>query len=923
MKIGSFTFHIPIFLALTLFVLFPLLAENSNAATLSLYKNCVYGDDFGDGTSENINVTPVGDLCNDLCNRECNALSRKDGNLELNGDKILACMRSCKSGEIYSTSSLQISPGVTDGRRYSTGSHCSKSSSSKLFYHYPHDSKVVVNKDEQIIIKIRGTTNAFGGISMCGAQFATLKPATKAMDFPTMDADWDRLKNGFSSDIASWHARNPNVTRTGIIFKDGDYLKIEITGDYRFKCSGTGKYCNPHPDDHSLRFRKAGVYNFGLNYSDSNFERLPGGDLQSYTRNSDGSITGFEQAFQANKSVIWKGLQGRLNIGYSDDTESDPPVVDTVGKKVTTFEGVVEDFSDSYNHLGLLHYDDATAVNWDNNLGGLEVAITKLGCLFTDGDRLQYAITEELPGIERDTPLEDSFKLPEIGDWKDVPKSSSLDHNSFPSPKTGKIWLRIKPLNVNEDAKYYPNCSVTDPDCLFIQGSIPSMYGPGSTSGEYFVEVRRVQSDAFGSSILSDTIRDIRTYFFGENGGGGIVQDMFNKFVANSQLVQMIRALLVLFITLTGVSYVIGVAKITQRDAVVRLISVGLVVALLAPNSWEFFNTYLFQLFINGGLELMANVVNYTEYGLPIDAFQRVQDDPALVFTVLDKPLAILFGAKTWLKIYALVFSSSVGWLIALAVCYAGVIYAITLIKAMLIYVVSLIFMAILLLLAPVFISFVLFQYTRKMFITWLQQLMSVTLQPVVIVAGLGIFSTLILAGIYTALGFTVCEGCFFNFYFPFIMDEPFCWWPAWFTLLSKHGPDGVVMPPLIGVGAAFYFLIMAQGAYVFCTNIVKRINQIISGFFLGVDLSGYSNLSDYTSTYVRSAAAAPGYALGTDAAAQGARANLRSTFGGEYQRDKSGKITGVSGGSIFGKFGTFKRQAEKGFNNQINKDKK
>jgi len=877
--------------------------SSADATMLSLYKNCILGDDFGDGLSETLTVTPVGKLCNEICNRECNALSRKNGAIEQNGDKITACMKACKKGDTYSTSWLRDTNGQLDGKTYSTGSSCSKSPGSKTYYYYPHDSRVIVKAGENIVIKLKGSTNSVGGVYMCGFQSVTLEPKDASMNYNAMTSYWVANKGNFNNSPATWHSRNPNVTKTDIIFKDGDHLSIEYSGEYRWWCTAGTQICVAKPDDYSLLIKKPNLHNFAVtsSVSDNDFLRLPGGDLQSYIRLDDGSISGYQGSYNANKDVQWLGLYGKFeNIYYDKEDPNDDTkmIIDTKGKRVITFEGVVDGFSGTYNNLGLLHYDKAPGSHWDDNLGGLTVTINRVGCLFMEGDRLQYTITSERDDATRETLLEDKFYLPEANDWKDVPKSSSIEYLEFPSYKSGKIWLRIKPYFSSEDAAFYPVCAFTEFGCLDTLIKSAQNLGPGNTGGYYFAEVLRLQDNAFASNVLSDTIRDIRSYFFGADGGGGIVQIMFNNLVANSKMILIIRSLLVLYIAVTGASFMIGIAQFTQREAIIRLISIGLVVTLISPNSWEFFNTNLFQFFINGGLELMANTINYTEYGLPSTAYAQVQEDPALVFTALDKPLHILFGKKTWLKIYALVFSSFVGFIIALTILYAAIIYAVTLIKVMLIYTVSLVMMSILLLLAPIFISFVLFGYTRKMFFTWLQQLMSVTLQPVVIVAGMGIFSTLILIGLYTALGFTVCEGCLFSFYIPFVgMDEPFCYFPAWFTLLSKHSPEGVIFPPLIGVGAAFYFLILAQGSYVFCTDIVQRINQIISGFFLGIDLSGYANIADYTSAYANPIMSAPSYLTAGDKAGMQARRNLKGGIEGTIKAVGIDAVTGLGKG--------------------------
>lgn len=865
-----------------------LVPYSANAA--ALYQNCILGGDFGDGISEVLEVTPVGKICKERCNNECNVLSRMQGNVELNSGIIARCKVACRNGDSFSTTSLKIPSGssiVTDPTTYTTASSCSKSSTLKDNVLYPHETNTIVNVGDDLQIKLRSVNRYGDTVSMCGTRETVLTPNR----FTTMKC----------SSPWCWNGTNYAITDTKVFVKDGDIVSISYTGKYKhWRCTGDIDSCPIRDTDRNLLVKKPSVNSFNPPYNDNNYDTLPGESLKVYRRNSDKSIdqSTMEEALNNNRNVSWNGLYAKLDMLYNDD--DDAGVVDTIGTPLMRFAGVLDGFSPDYTKIGIQHYDGGGTENWDDNSGGYDVSVQTTGCIFTQGERLQYAITEEKPDAVASTPVSDRYQAPVESDWVDVPVNVMIQFEPLQVTKQGKVFFRIKPLDVSEDEAKMPTCSNSDTACLTDLADLKKRYEPGEGDGGYFLQIEKIANEGISSNILSDTVRDVRNYFFGTNGTGGMVQQLFNQLVANSDLVRALRALILLYITWTGLSFVIGVAQITQREGVMRSIYLGIVLMLLAPNSWEFFNTYLFQLFIDGGIQLMSYAINPPELGLPSNTSAQIQRDPALVFSVLDKPLAILFGKKTWIKIFALIMSSALGIAVALAVIFAGVIYAITILKAMIIYVVSLIMMSILLILAPVFISFILFKYTRQMFTVWLQQLASVTLQPVFVVLGLGIFSNLILTALYAALGFSVCSGCFLSFYIPAAMESSVCIIPTYYTVFSMHSPNGGIFSPVAAFSSVFVLLLLAHGAYVYCSKITDFINSMIAGFFQGIDLTGYSHISSYTSNYLHSVKGAYSYAMGRDRNTQAMRSTLKG-YEGSAKSWVGGTVGGFAKGANMG----------------------
>jgi type IV secretory pathway VirB6-like protein len=448
----------------------------------------------------------------------------------------------------------------------------------------------------------------------------------------------------------------------------------------------------------------------------------------------------------------------------------------------------------------------------------------------------------------------------------------------------GLLVFRIQPLTKADESSFEPACTASiNPICLDSLNRFDRMYGPANSDGKYLVQVEQVVTTSIQSGVVSDIVRKVKQYLFGTDANStGTVQKLFNQFVEDSRFVTMIEAAILLFMTWTGFSYMVGLAQITQRDGVIRLVTLGIVLALLQPRSWEFFNTYLFSLFIDGGGVLIANFINYGDYDQAGTAkdIADVANDPSLVFSLFDKIFNIFLSAPFWYKILALVFSGWLGIYVFVAIFIAVVIFTIGLIKGFIIYMISMIMMGILLLLAPIFITFLLFKYTRKMFTSWLGQLISVTLQPVVVLASIGIFANLFLAGIYAALGFTACKICFIGFSIPAVLPF-YCLIPGFTTLNMVHSPDdAILVSPVTNLAAAFYVFIVAHAMYVFVAHSISLLNTIINqNFFTGVNLAGYSNIADYTTGALSTAAAPVNYALGRSDGVKAARQSIDSAL--------------------------------------------
>jgi hypothetical protein len=99
-----------------------------------------------------------------------------------------------------------------------------------------------------------------------------------------------------------------------------------------------------------------------------------------------------------------------------------------------------------------------------------------------------------------------------------------------------------------------------------------------------------------------------------------------------------------------------------------------------------------------------------------------------------------------------------------------------TVVKAVAIYIVAFIAIAILIALAPIFIMFMLFEKTKDILEEWWLQLVAFSIQEVLLLASIGMFSAVIVWFMQRTLGYTVCWNVWADFDFIGINDTSDAW---------------------------------------------------------------------------------------------------------------------------------------------------
>jgi type IV secretion system protein VirB6 len=820
--------------------------SSAAAAEEYLYDTCYTASDFGNIVQRIVTVTPLGSICDARCKAQCNRFSRKMDDMELNDDIILNCLTACRRGELFFSTVREPSQAVgsfmgfiTSSQSYATNDACKPYLQSPENANYSMVSaNLSVKTSDTVRLRLTATVdqNAVNEVYLCGWSAQYLIPVRESLNPDSWDVDRMQWQNRDSS-VASWHSRNHIFSDTGIYFKNGDFLSITYGGQY-FSAPPNSKI-----EDMRLRVKKAALpfkaYKDQLVYTADDYYTLPGDKVKS-TKNSPGMD--IEDIAASNKNLFY-GLDGhqfemttRMGGGLDFSSGSTSQYNGTVNVKsldtYSRFSGVVSELSESFVRLGLAHdrpntpasiVFPFTTIPWNKSLGGYYVKIERKGCVYKDGARLFYGIGAKDTQTDPKNPR---YRTPT--EWYPVDTINLKNFAPISIPFDGILYFSIRPPYFQNS--YYPVCTFNDHDCLNASESLRELFEPINAHGQYTVLVERDDYAAHSTDIVSYVIKSLRTYLFGDDSSTGIVQELFVSLLSDSGIVQAVRALMVLYVAFTGLSFMLGIAQFTQKEGIVRMTKLGVLVMLISPGSWNFFSNTFFKFITDGGLELIVRIT--ADAGKTSEEMNDLLADPVRIFEDFNEPFLMLFGRVTWMKVWALMVSTPVGIIVAPVILVAGGIYALCLAKAALLYMISMIGIAVLLTLAPIFISFLLFKYTQQMFEAWWKQLLSLMLQPVLVYSFIFIINMLILICLKTVLGFSICYGCGITLDFAGFGSQCII---NWYTMVSAMHMPSAGFPMIMSIiSISLIFMILCQALYAFTEWSANLAHMIATSQFQG-----------------------------------------------------------------------------------------
>lgn len=293
--------------------------------------------------------------------------------------------------------------------------------------------------------------------------------------------------------------------------------------------------------------------------------------------------------------------------------------------------------------------------------------------------------------------------------------------------------------------------------------------------GGYLVDVTGGVRATVGS-FISDFIEKFDDVI------SSVTKTLYINLVEDTEFILIVRILLMLYIAIMGFQFMMGSTQNTLSDIVLGAVKIGIISALISPQSWDFFNNYLFTFIHELGETiaevLLADIVLDTLY----DANNVVYTDTSNVFTAFDT-IQIFFSGAIINKTFSALLTKK--FLLVLVMILAICWFFNILIKAMLMVIISSAMLGLLTFTAPIFIIMILFKKTFDLFTTWLKSMVSASLIILMVYCFIVLMIPLVFGKLEQLYNFTICQGCFFT--------DSFCLWKTHYYVQSYNELDNAI----------------------------------------------------------------------------------------------------------------------------------
>lgn len=208
-------------------------------------------------------------------------------------------------------------------------------------------------------------------------------------------------------------------------------------------------------------------------------------------------------------------------------------------------------------------------------------------------------------------------------------------------------------------------------------------------------------------------------------------------------------------------------------------------------------------------------------------------------FAFLNQTVSSFFTQETNIKIAALFSAFPLGPVFILLI-YAGMVFFLMgVLRAVVMYMLSIVMTGLLLFLAPIFITFLLFPLLKGLFDGYIKQLIGYVIQPVMMFTMISIFNVFIYSIFHSLLSYSVCWGCVWHIDFPFnkwlnVSDnfDRFCIFEGyrpWGMMTDQTTASQTNKFPLT-LFSAFIFVIFGSALDKFLDWVVTFGNQVSGG---------------------------------------------------------------------------------------------
>lgn len=233
---------------------------------------------------------------------------------------------------------------------------------------------------------------------------------------------------------------------------------------------------------------------------------------------------------------------------------------------------------------------------------------------------------------------------------------------------------------------------------------------------------------------------------------------IYESLTSNLGFITIVRSLILLYTATSGLLFMMGMLRMHVSELIVRLTKAALILILISPGSWNFFNNNLF-LFFTDGAESLATMVTKSAftYSSEFGMGQYILPKDATAVSVFDNVVKMVF--LNWAiheKLAGMIFCD---WFIVYYIfMYVSIaIMLMAILRSIVLYVTSILLVTLLLVIAPIFMVMLLFNLTKDLFNSWLKQLWVNALMLIVVSVTMALMINLILNQFENLLYYKVC----------------------------------------------------------------------------------------------------------------------------------------------------------------------
>lgn len=255
---------------------------------------------------------------------------------------------------------------------------------------------------------------------------------------------------------------------------------------------------------------------------------------------------------------------------------------------------------------------------------------------------------------------------------------------------------------------------------------------------------------------------------------------IYEQITKNNNYINLVKALLVLYIVITGITFLLGMSQNTATELIIKVLKISIIIQLISPGSWDFFYNNLFALFIDG-LDEILSLITRSYSG---EEYNR--DHP---FASLDAIVSKLFTIYGGPKVIATMMATPWGFIWCFFILVILIIYVILVAYSVVIYLTALVGISVLIILMPILFLGLLFGPLKQTFDNWFTQATSFCVQAIMIFTLVSLFGSMIMNHIYRTLGYTTCCNKMFELnILPFLAADARQWTPGTSFIPYKIG---------------------------------------------------------------------------------------------------------------------------------------